>query len=61
LSLVHAAQSWAFLHHRQLVLPEDVQAVAVAVMSHRLNPTEDLTGETGLRSAKEILSSVRVD
>jgi MoxR-like ATPase len=61
LCLLHAAQAWAFLHRRQMVLPEDVQAVAVPVMSHRLNPVDDLTGETGLRLAEDILSSVRVD
>ena len=61
LCLVHAAQAWAFLNRRQMVLPEDVQAVALAVMSHRLNPVEDLSGETGKRLAEDILSSVRVD
>ncbi len=61
LCMVHAAQAWAFLCKRQMVLPEDVQAVAISVMSHRLNPVEDLTGETGKRLADEILSNVRVD
>lgn len=61
LCLLHAAQAWAFLEHRQMVLPEDVQAVAIPVMSHRLNPVEDLTGETGTRLAEDILASVRVD
>src|SRR5690606_26519800 len=32
LALIQAARAWAFLHGRSLVLPEDVQAVAVAVM-----------------------------
>ncbi|HVK61535.1 MAG TPA: MoxR family ATPase [Bdellovibrionales bacterium] len=61
LCLLHAAQAWAFLHRRPMVLPEDVQAVAIPVMSHRLNPVDDLTGETGLRMAEDIVSSVRVD
>ncbi|MES2855805.1 MAG: MoxR family ATPase [Bdellovibrionota bacterium] len=61
LGLLHAAKAWAFVHRRQMVLPEDVQAVAVPVMSHRLNPVDDLTGETGLRLAEDIVSSVRVD
>lgn len=61
LGLVHAAQAWAFLEKRAMVLPEDVQAVAVAVMGHRLNPIEDLTGAAGTRLAEDILSSVPVD
>lgn len=61
LCLVHAAQAWAFLQRRQMVLPEDVQAIAVPVMSHRLNPSDDLTGETGTRLAEDIMASVRVD
>lgn len=61
LCLVHASQAWALLQKRSLVLPEDVQAIATPVMAHRLNPSEDLTGETGSRLAEEILASVRVD
>ncbi len=61
LCLVHAAQAWALLQKRQMILPEDVQAIALAVMSHRLNPVDDLSGETGVRMAEDILASVRVD
>lgn len=61
LNLIHAAQAWALLQKRTMVLPEDVQAIAIPVMSHRLNPTDDLTGATGLRIAEDILASVRVD
>jgi len=59
--LIHAAKAWAFMQKRQMVLPEDVQAVAVSVMSHRLNPVDDLTGETGARWAEDVIASVRVD
>ncbi len=61
LCLVSASRAWAFLQDRKMVLPEDVQAVAVSVMSHRLNPSEDLTGETGKQISEEILKSVIVD
>lgn len=61
LCMVHAAQAWALLQKRSMVLPEDVQAVALSVMSHRLNPVDDLAGETGVRMAEDILASVRVD
>ncbi len=61
LCLVSASRAWAFLRDRKMVLPEDVQAVAVSVMSHRLNPSEDLTGETGKQISESILKSVLVD
>ncbi len=61
LCLVHAARAWALLQRRSMVLPEDVQAIALSVMSHRLNPVDDLGGETGVRIAEDILASVRVD
>jgi MoxR-like ATPase len=61
LSLLMAAKAWAFLQGRSMILPEDVQAVAVPVMSHRLNPVEDLTGDTGTRWAEDVLAAVRVD
>jgi len=38
LSLVSAARAWALLAGRDRVLPEDVQAVAPAVVGHRLRP-----------------------
>lgn len=61
LALTNAAKAWAFLAKRPMVLPEDVQAVAIPVMSHRLNPVEDMSGESGVRRANEIISQVRVD
>ena len=61
LSFVSAARSWAFMQGRSMILPEDVQAVAIPVMSHRLNPVDDLSGETGTRWAEDILASVRVE
>jgi MoxR-like ATPase len=36
LSLLAAARSWAMLAGRDMVLPEDVQAVAPSVIGHRL-------------------------
>ncbi len=38
LGLRRAAQAWALLDGRDHVLPEDVRAVAPAVMAHRLGP-----------------------
>jgi MoxR-like ATPase len=61
IGFLNAAKAWAFLQGRQSVLPEDIQAVGPAVMGHRLNPTVDLTGQTGVRLAQEVLSHVAVD
>ncbi len=61
LSLINAARAWAFMQKRAMILPEDVQAVAVSVMSHRLNPNDDLTGDTGTRWSEDVLAAVRVD
>jgi len=36
LALLHAAQAWGLMQGRDMVLPEDLQAVGVAVMAHRL-------------------------
>ena len=38
LSLLQAARAWALLSQRDHVVPEDVQAVWVAVVNHRLRP-----------------------
>ncbi len=36
LALLRAAKAWAFLHHRDYVLPEDVQTVLPSVLLHRV-------------------------
>jgi len=49
LALLNAAKAWALMHGRAMVLPEDVQDVGVAVMSHRLEGD----GETARRLLEE--------
>src|SRR3990170_4378298 len=41
LSLLAAARAWALLSGRDMVLPEDVQTIAPAVIGHRLRPAGD--------------------
>ncbi len=43
LALLRAAQSWAFIGGRDYVLPEDLQAVLIPVVGHRLRARDDLT------------------
>lgn len=60
LALVKASQAYAYIQERQFVTPEDVQAVAPHVLSHRLT----LTLEGDVKSTKrEVLADIleRVD
>ena len=41
LALLRAARAWAVLEGRALVIPEDVQAVADAVIGHRVRPAPE--------------------
>ena len=60
LALLHSAQSWALMHGREMVLPEDIQAVGVAVMAHRLGHDLDEPGQSGRTLAEALLRSVPV-
>ena len=44
LALSRAAKAWAFIHGRDFVIPEDIKAVAVAVLSHRLSTPDSKNG-----------------
>ncbi len=44
LALLQAARAWAALEGRDHVTPEDVQAVLVAVVAHRLRPIKSAQG-----------------
>lgn len=57
LALASAAKAWAFLAGRTFVLPEDVQAVWVAVGNHRLQPLHQQNSSDVLQ---EILNNVAV-
>lgn len=57
LALLNSAKSWAMLHGRDHVLPEDVQAVFAPVCGHRLVGREETDGEL---LARRILTSVDV-
>ncbi|MBK7249515.1 MAG: AAA family ATPase [Gammaproteobacteria bacterium] len=57
--LVRAAQAWATLGGREAVLPEDVQAVFLAVATHRLTRRSDDTAPDD-RLARELLEAVAV-
>jgi MoxR-like ATPase len=62
LALLQAARAWALLSRRDHVLPEDVQAVWVAVVNHRLRPlTSSGASHVAQRdSALQLLATVPV-
>lgn len=60
LALLRCAKSWAWLHDRQHVVPEDVQYVLESVVGHRVRAAEDMAGHTSTRLVNELLSHVDV-
>ena len=45
LALLDCARTWAVMHNRGHVVPEDIQMVLPAVASHRLLPSADYAGD----------------
>ena len=56
--LAKAARSWAWLQGRNMVIPEDVQAVWSSVTSHRIGGNEGV--HRGVGMAEQILREVEV-
>lgn len=59
LGLLSAAKAWAFIHRREYVIPEDVQAVLTAVTYHRLVLAAD-SPSTALAVVEAMLNEVPV-
>ena len=60
LSLLHAAQASALMQGRDMVLPEDIQSVAVPVMAHRLEAGTTAGQLAGRELAAHLLETVPV-
>ncbi|MBR6027258.1 MAG: MoxR family ATPase [Neisseriaceae bacterium] len=58
LALVQAAKAWAVIEGRDVVLPEDVKAVFIAVTSHRLKTLQQ--GNNSNNALQELLHRVVV-
>ncbi len=62
--LIRAAQAWTYLSNRSAVLPDDIQAVLSAVVSHRLEYRAEVTrkadGSDGHTIANELIRAVPV-
>jgi MoxR-like ATPase len=62
LAFTAMAKAHAYLNGREYVVPKDVQAVFLPVITHRLilNPEAEVNGKNTVEIAKEILSSAFV-
>lgn len=62
LCLLHACQARAALKGRDAVIPDDVKALATAVLAHRIivKPEHRMRGVTGLACVNEVLSKIAV-
>jgi MoxR-like ATPase len=60
LALQRCAQAWAFAAAREMVVPEDVQAVAPNVIAHRLGASSGTIEESGLSLTEKIIRAVPV-
>ena len=58
MDLAKAARSWAWLQGREMVIPEDIQAVWVSVTSHRIGGNEGV--HRGVGMAEQILREVEL-
>jgi MoxR-like ATPase len=58
ISLVRAAQAWAITEGRDLVLPEDIQAVSGNVLEHRLDPEGSKVKQKGTPASEQLIKTV---
>ena len=60
LAVLHAARAWALMSSRGHVLPEDVQTVLPAVVSHRLVPVEEVSRANGADVVDVLIKQVPI-
>jgi MoxR-like ATPase len=60
MDLMKASKAWAYIHDEKKVLPEHVQAVAPAVLSHRLSPFKNITMDLEMNLTNELIQMVQV-
>jgi len=61
IALVRASQAWALTEGRNMVIPEDVQAVAGNVLEHRLDPEGSKIRHEGNPAAEQLIKMIGVD
>jgi len=56
LAVLHSARAWALMNDRDHVLPDDVQAILISVIAHRLKPVDD-DKTNGIDLANQLLQT----
>ena len=59
-ALMRAARTWALMHDRNHVLPEDVQMVLPSVVDHRLRSVSDNSGRSAEAYSQRLLTEVDI-
>lgn len=59
-ALMRGARTWALMHDRNHVLPEDIQMVLPAVVDHRLRSTSDASGRSSEAYSQRLLNEVEL-
>ncbi|HTR01279.1 MAG TPA: MoxR family ATPase [Candidatus Acidoferrum sp.] len=59
-ALMRSARTWALMHNRRHVLPEDVQMVLPSVVDHRLRSVADASGRSSEAYSQRLLTDVDV-
>ncbi|MEJ2416813.1 MAG: MoxR family ATPase [Exilibacterium sp.] len=60
LALLRCAKTWAFIHRRRHVIPEDLQTVMPSVVAHRVRDAADYGDQHGYELVDRVLNKVDV-
>ncbi|GLS26661.1 AAA family ATPase [Marinibactrum halimedae] len=60
LSLMRCAKTWALMHGRHHVIPEDLQELLPSVVAHRVRDAADYSGQSGYGLVERVLEQVDV-
>ncbi len=60
LALLNASRSWAYIHGRDYVVPEDIQMLLGPVIGHRIRAADDIGSYSGQALVQRLLNQVEV-
>lgn len=60
LALLRCAKTWAVIHGRKYIIPEDLQTVMPSVVGHRIRDAADYGDQSGYALVERLLNSVDV-
>ncbi|MEH6579372.1 MAG: MoxR family ATPase [Amphritea sp.] len=60
LALLNASRSWAYIHGRDYVVPEDIQMLLGPVIGHRIRAADDVGSYSGTALVQRLLTQVNV-